>query len=312
LATQSPKNHKMKQSSVFDVIIIGGSYAGLSAAMTLGRSLKKVLVIDSGEPCNKPTPHSHNFLTQDGKTPSEISSLAQQQVSQYKTVHFHTDVAIDGKKTTEGFEISTQSGKKFETEKLIFATGVKDNVPNIPGFSECWGKTLIHCPYCHGYEFHGKKTGIWAPAEKAFHLAGLVNNLTKNLTIITSNTTDFTMEQLEKLQQHTIKIEKGEIHHIEHENGNIAHVVFKDGKRLPFDVIYAGIPFEQHCKIPETLGCDITEQGYIKIDGLQKTTVDGIYACGDNTSPMRSVANAVHQGNFAGAVINKELTEENF
>jgi len=302
----------MEQNSVFDVIIVGGSYAGLSAAMALGRSLKKVLVIDSGEPCNKPTPHSHNFLTQDGKTPSEISSIAQQQVSQYKTVHFHTDVAIDGKKTAEGFEISTQSGKKFEAKKLIFATGVKDNIPNIPGFSECWGKTVIHCPYCHGYEFHGKKTGIWAPSEKAFHLAGLVNNLTQDLTMITSNKSDFTTEQVEKLQQHNIKIEGGEIHQIEHENGNMVHIVFKNGKKIQLDALYAGIPFEQHCKIPETLGCEITEQGYLKIDGLQKTTVDGVYACGDNTSPMRSVANAVQQGNFAGAVINKELTEESF
>lgn len=302
----------MEQNSVFDVIIVGGSYAGLSAAMALGRSLKKVLVIDSGEPCNKPTPHSHNFLTQDGKTPSEISSIAQQQVSQYKTVHFHTDIAIDGKKTTEGFEISTQSGKKFEAKKLIFATGVKDNIPNIPRFSECWGKTVIHCPYCHGYEFHGKKTGIWAPSEKAFHLAGLVNNLTQDLTMITSNKSDFTTEQVEKLQQHNIKIEEGEIHQIEHENGNIVHIVFKNGKKVQLDALYAGIPFEQHCKIPETLGCEITEQGYLKIDGLQKTTVDGVYACGDNTSPMRSVANAVQQGNFAGAVINKELTEESF
>jgi thioredoxin reductase len=269
-------------------------------------------VIDSGEPCNKPTPHSHNFLTQDGKTPSEISSIAQQQVSQYKTVHFHTDVAIDGKKTAEGFEISTQSGKKFEAKKLIFATGVKDNIPNIPGFSECWGKTVIHCPYCHGYEFHGRKTGIWAPSEKAFHLAGLVNNLTQDLTMITSNKNDFTTEQVEKLQQHNIKTEEGEIHQIEHENGNMVHIVFKNGKKIPLDALYAGIPFEQHCKIPETLGCEITEQGYLKIDGLQKTTVDGVYACGDNTSPMRSVANAVQQGNFAGAVINKELTEESF
>jgi thioredoxin reductase len=302
----------MEQSSIFDVIIVGGSYAGLSAAMALGRSLKKVLVIDSGEPCNKPTPHSHNFLTQDGKTPSEISSLAQQQVSRYKTVHFHMDVAIDGKKTAEGFEISTQSGEKFEAKKLIFATGVKDNIPNIPEFSECWGKTVIHCPYCHGYEFHGKKTGIWAPSEKAFHLAGLVNNLTQDLTMITSNKSDFTTEQVEKLQQHNIKIEEGEIHQIEHENGNMVHIVFKNGKKVQLDALYAGIPFEQHCKIPETLGCEITEQGYLKIDGLQKTTVDGVYACGDNTSPMRSVANAVQQGNFAGAVINKELTEESF
>src|ERR1043165_4786930 len=107
----------------FDVIIVGGSYAGLSAAMALGRSLRKVLVVDSGKPCNATTPHSHNFLTQDGKKPAEIASIARQQLDTYSTVKFYEDVAISGAKTVEGFTISFQSGAMASARKLIFATG---------------------------------------------------------------------------------------------------------------------------------------------------------------------------------------------
>src|SRR5690606_19368783 len=143
-------------------IIIGGSYAGLSAAMALGRSLRKVLIIDAGKPCNRQTPHSHNFITQDGKTPAEISSIARAQVAQYETVTFLSGFAVEGKKTNSGFEIKTEKGEIFESKKLILATGVKDIMSEIPGFAECWGISVIHCPYCHGYEVRNEKTGILA------------------------------------------------------------------------------------------------------------------------------------------------------
>src|SRR5690606_408454 len=136
----------------FDVIIIGGSYAGLSSAMTLGRALRNVLMIDSGKPCNRQTPHSHNFITQDGEEPGTIAEKAKAQVLKYDTVKFLNDLAVSGKKTENGFVIATETGKEFATKKLVFATGVKDIMPGIKGFSECWGISVIHCPYCHGYE----------------------------------------------------------------------------------------------------------------------------------------------------------------
>ncbi|WP_294225364.1 NAD(P)/FAD-dependent oxidoreductase, partial [uncultured Chryseobacterium sp.] len=127
----------------FDVIIIGGSYAGLSAGMSLGRSLRKVLVIDSGKPCNMQTPHSHNFLTHDGKAPKEISSLAKEQVLQYKTVGFQEGFVTEIVKQSENFEVQTESGELFNAKKLILASGVKDMMPDIPGFAECWGISVI-------------------------------------------------------------------------------------------------------------------------------------------------------------------------
>ncbi|MEM9361950.1 MAG: NAD(P)/FAD-dependent oxidoreductase [Bacteroidota bacterium] len=302
----------MKEKKEYDVLLIGGSYAGLSAAMALGRSLKRVLVIDAGNPCNKQTPHSHNFLTQDGKTPFEIASLAKEQVVKYKTVSFINDVAIHGSKTKEGFEITTESGELILGKKLIFSTGIKDIMPEIKGFSECWGISVIHCPYCHGYEFNGQKTGIMSNGDVAFHYAQLVNNLTDNLTILTSGKANFAEEQLVKLKSHNIGIVEDKIVEIEHEKGMINHVVLEDGTRVYFEAIYSGLPFEQNSEIPMLLGCELTEQGYLKVDDMQRTNVKGVYACGDNAKPMRSVANSVSSGSLAGAALNMELTTESF
>lgn len=296
----------------FDAIIIGGSYAGLSAAMALGRSLKNVLIIDSGKPCNIQTPHSHNFITHDGKTPKEISTEAKLQVLKYDTVTFYEGLAMSGKKTDLGFEITTQAGDTFSAKKLIFATGVKDLMPGIKGFSECWGISVVHCPYCHGYELRTKKTGIVANGERAFHLASLVNNLTDNITLLTSGKADLKPEHLQKLDKHHIKIVETEISEIEHHNGHVKQVIFSDKTKMDVEALYAVVPFTQHTDIPASLGCELTEQGYIKVDAFQKTNVEGIFACGDNSSMMRSLANAIYTGNMSGAMVNRELTEERF
>lgn len=302
----------MSDTNDFEVIIIGGSYAGLSAAMALGRSLRDVLIIDSELPCNRQTPQSHNFLTQDGKTPKEISTLAKQQVERYETVKFHKGFATSGTKKVNGFEIITETNEKFTAKKLIFATGVKDILPDVRGFAECWGISLIHCPYCHGYEFRAQKTAIFANGAKAFHLATLVNNLTDNITILTMEKPDFNPEQIEKLGKHNIKIVETKIIEFDHRNGYVENVVFDDGTKMAFDAVYAAIPFLQHSDIPISLGCELTEHGYIKVGGLQETTIPGVYACGDNANMMRSVANAVYSGNLTGALVNKELTDEQF
>jgi len=294
----------------YDVIIIGGSYSGLSAAMSLGRSLRKVLVIDSGKPCNAQTPHSHNFLTQDGKTPKEISTIAREQVEKYDTIKFYQGFATSGIKTENGFEITTEKGDRFESKKLIFATGIIDEIPNIKGFQECWGISLIHCPYCHGYEFQNKKTAIIANGDRGFHIASLVNNLTKDLTIFTRGKANFTDVQIQKLKHNNIEIIETEISELKHHHGMVENMVLTDGKIMNFDAVYGAFSFTQHSNFPETLGCEMTEMGHIKIDQFQKTNIPGLFACGDNCSPMRSVANSVFQGNLAGAMVNAELVGE--
>lgn len=296
----------------FDVIIIGGSYSGLSAGMSLGRSLRNVLIIDNGKPCNRQTPHSHNFVTHDGKTPSEISQLAKKDVEKYNTVSFYNGTAVKIQKTNEGFKIETSSGEKFNSKKLIIASGVKDVMPDIPGFAECWGISVIHCPYCHGYEVKNEVTGILSNGDMAYEFSKLIFNLTKSLTLFTNGKASLTDEQIKKLAQNKINLNEDEIEKIKHDNGSIQKIIFKNGKEVSLKALYAKIPFEQNINVSADLGCELTEQGFIKVDMMQKTNVPGVFACGDNVTMMRSVANAIAQGNFAGAVVNKELSDEEF
>jgi thioredoxin reductase len=302
----------MKEIKHFTVIIIGGSYSGLAAGMALGRALKQVLIIDNGKPCNIQTPYSHNFLTQDGKTPKEISTIAQHQVEKYNTISFITGMATTCVKTTEGFEIHLQTGELFYSKKLIFATGIKDLLPNIIGISECWGISVLHCPYCHGYEVRNEKTGIIGNGLSAYELAMLISNWTDDLTLYTNGISTFTEEQTSKLNKHNIQIVIKDIDSLENENGNLKNIIFKDNTKSPVKAIYLKSPFEQHCKIPESLGCEFTEDGYIKVDPSQETTVQGVYACGDNVTKMRTVANAVSTGTHAGMMLSKKMIIEDF
>ena len=296
----------------FDVIIIGGSYSGLSAAMSLGRSLRQVLVIDSGLPCNRQTPHSHNFITQDGEKPAVISAKAKLQVDLYTTVHFYNGLAIKAIKKGNGFEVSTESGEIFSSRKILFATGVKDLLPEIKGFADCWGISVLHCPYCHGYEVKNEKTAIIANGEIGFDFAKLISNWTKDLRLCTNGKSTLTLEQTEALKKHGVQIFEEEIDSFEHKKGYIKNIIFKNQEKVAVKAIYARPPFEQHCALPVDLGCDINEQGLLKVDFMQKTNITGIYASGDCTTQMRSVAIAVSTGSFAGAVINKELIDEDF
>lgn len=302
----------IKTNNQFDVIIIGGSYSGLSAGMALGRSLRRVLIIDSGTPCNRYTPHSHNFITQDGEEPAIILQKAKDQLINYESVEFLKGVADSVTAGNDGFQVKLTTGVQFSSKKLLLATGIKDIFPSIIGFADCWGKTVIHCPYCHGYEFRGKKTAIIANGDRALHLASLINNLTDQLTIVISDRSILTQEQQDKLSRHRIRLVEKEVTEVKHTNGYVYGLIFEDGSEEDFEAVYAAIPFKQQTDIPLALGCEMTETGLVKIDMLQKTTVAGVYSCGDNSSPMRSVASAVATGNLAGAMINHELTVETF
>ncbi|MBO6494738.1 MAG: NAD(P)/FAD-dependent oxidoreductase [Roseivirga sp.] len=294
----------------YEVIIIGGSYAGLSAALTLGRSLRKTLVIDAGQPCNRFTPHSQNFLTHDGRKPSEISAIAKEQVQQYKTVEFLDGMALSVDKTPEGFTVETDQGS-FSSKRLVLAAGIKDILPDIPGVAECWGKSVIHCPYCHGYEFHGQPTGILANGEKAFHYAQLISNLTKELTIFSNGKLDLPVEQLEAINRNNINIIETEVQSVVHENGQISKIILTDGSSHTISALYHGPEFELNTNIAQSLGCAIGEHGLIEVDPKQMTTVPGVYACGD-ASNMRAVSIAVSSGTVVGSVINFDLIQEGF
>jgi thioredoxin reductase len=302
----------MNKENTFEVIIIGGSYAGLSAGMALGRALRKVLILDNGKPCNIQTPHSHNFITQDGESPREIADKAKAQVLKYDTVTFRTGLALAGRKTEDGFVVATEAGEEFSAQKLIFATGVKDLMPDLPGFAECWGRSVIHCPYCHGYEVRHQRTGILADGDFAMHYVQLIRNWTKDLTVFTNGKTKLSAEQVAKASSHGVQVIEHEIAHLDHEQGKLKRIVFKDNSTFELNAIYSKPDFIQHCSIPQDLGCELNEMGLLVTDMFQRTNVAGIMACGDNTTMLRSVANAVAMGNLAGVITNNMMTEAEF
>jgi thioredoxin reductase len=296
----------------FDAIIVGGSYAGLSAGMALARSLRNVLIIDSGSPCNSQTPHSHNLITHDGDTPANIARQAKRQVLQYKTVNFKNSLVTAATKKGDSFVVSTWDGDSFTARKILFATGVIDVMPDIPGFAECWGISVLHCPYCHGFEVKHLATGILGNGDGAFEYAKLISNWTNDLTIFTNGESLFTEDQLAALTKHSIKIDQTLIAAVRHHDGMIEAVEFIDGSSQAVKAIYHKAVLKQHCTLPEELGCELNEHGFIKIDNMQQTSVPGVFAAGDNTTMFRSLAIAIADGSKAGAIINKQLVDEEF
>jgi thioredoxin reductase len=296
----------------FDVIIIGGSYAGLSAALTLGRSTRNVLVIDAGKPCNKQTPHAHNFLTHDGDRPTEIAKAAKAEVLKYPSIRFLDGMAVSGKVAEGGFSIGLENGQSFTARKVLLATGLKDVLPAIKGFAECWAISVIHCPYCHGYEVRDEKIGLLMNGDHAFDMARNLNLWNKNLTILTNGKSQFTAEQTEKLQSKSITIVEEEIVEMVHVNGYLEHVVFKNGEKLALKAIYARAEVEQHNNLYLDLGCELTELKTIKVDEYQQSTAKGIYAAGDCTTLFRSLSIVTAAGTMAAVMLNKEMISEDF
>ncbi|AHM63413.1 thioredoxin reductase [Flammeovirgaceae bacterium 311] len=302
----------MDARKTYEVIIVGGSYAGLSAAMALGRSLRQVLIIDSGRPCNVQTPHSHNFLTQDGETPQAIRAKALMQVLKYPSVSLIEARAVRGGKTAAGFYIETDAAEVFSAKKVLFATGVLDIMPDIQGFAACWGISVLHCPYCHGYEVRGRQLGVIGNGDLGYELSKLISQWSKALVLFTNGPSALSKEQTHQLESKNIRIVEKRISSFQHQEGYLQYVVFNDGSQHELTALFARTSFVQHCSIPEELGCAITEHGFVEVDDFHKTTIPGIYAAGDNCSVYRAVAAATAAGVKAGAFINKELIEDTF
>jgi thioredoxin reductase len=296
----------------FDAIIIGGSYSGLSAAMALGRATRNVLIIDGGRPCNRYTRLSHNFITHDGELPGAIIAKAKEELTHYATIHWQNDLVTGAKKISTGFEVHTESGSTFTSRKLILATGIIDVLPPITGFRDCWGISILHCPYCHGYEVRNLETGIMANGADAFHYAQLISNWTSRLTVFTNGPSTITRDKAELLAKYKIQIIEGKIAQLHNLNGYVHSISFDTGESFDLKAIYHRPVFEQHCKVAAQLGCELSETGLLKADAMQRTNVPGVFVCGDNSTPIRSLAWAVATGNMAGAALNSELTVERF
>lgn len=291
----------------YDVIIIGGSYAGLSAALVLGRSLRRVLVIDTGKPCNRRTPHSHGFLTRDGETPTQLAAIAREQVSLYPTVSFKAGTATSAHQIAGGFRVRTDDGESYEGRKLMLATGLLDVMPDIPGFADCWGRSVLHCPYCHGYEVHSQPLGVLANGETGYEMATLIQQWSRQLTLFTNGPSTLTDEQQRVLAQLDIPIVETPLAAIEHTDGFLTALVLADGSRVTPTALFARVPLLQTSDIAQQLGCELTDQTFVKVTGTGETTVPDVFAVGDATTMMRQVAVAVASGVKTGAWINRVL-----
>ena len=302
----------MRMSDLVDVIIIGGSHAGLAAALSLGRATRDVLIIDDGKPCNQQTPRAHNFITQDGSAPADILATAKNQVLKYPTVKFIDGKAVDANQKDNLFEVHTSNNQKFTAKKLLFSTGLTDKMPDIAGFQECWGISILHCPFCHGYEFGNQKTGLLANGVIAYEYLKTINNWTDDITIFTNGKALFHADQLAKIREKNISIIESEIEFINHENGQIKNITFKDKTTFELKALYVRPHFEQQCELPEKLGCTINEHGLFDADIFQKSCVPGVFVAGDNSTVGRSVSVSVAAGAIAGMFITKEIIEEEF
>jgi len=300
----------MASKQAYDVLIIGGSNAGLSAAMLLGRSLRRVLVIDAGKPCNRQTPHSHGFLTRDGETPATLTAIAREQVSRYPTVQFFADTAVSAAQTNHGYTVTTAGGVSFSARKLLLATGVSDIMPDLPGFADCWGRSVLHCSYCHGYEVHSQPLGMLANGDMGYELATLIQHWTDQLTLYTNGPSTLDDTQRQTLGQLRIPIVETPVDAIEHEAGQLTALRFTDGTRAHPTAIFARVPFRHHTDIADQLGCTMTKNNLIQATEFGETNVPGLFAAGDVTNPFRQVAIAVANGSKAAAWINRELIAE--
>ncbi|MGD1317707.1 NAD(P)/FAD-dependent oxidoreductase [Chryseobacterium sp. 2R14A] len=295
-----------------EVIIIGGSFSGLSAALTLGRMLRKVLIIDYAQPCNRNARSSQNFITNDGESPLAIIEIARTKLSKYSNIKLIYDLAVSVEKRADGFMVTTMSKQMFTANKLIYATGIKDHLPNIDGFHSCWGISAIHCPYCHGYEYRGKRTAILANGEAAINMTAIIKNLTEYIVILTNGPADFNETQLNLLKKNKVHIMETPIKKLMHKNGQLNIVMFIDNIQIEIDVLYSSPPYVQHPEVTKWLPLELTDNGLIKVDHSQETTISGIYACGDNCSAMRTISQAIFTGNLAAAMVNTKLTDEDF
>jgi thioredoxin reductase len=293
---------------MLDVLIIGGSYAGLSAALALGRARRSVLVLDGRRPRNRFTPHAHNLLLHDGDAPADLAARARQQVAAYPTVQLLEAQATAATKLPDGsFEVATEAHGTFAASRLLLATGMRDELPPVPGFAECWGKSVIHCPFCHGYEVTDLPTGIWNNGPEVEHQVKMLLNWSRKLTVFTNGPATFGPEVHALLEANRIGLVQTPVAELLHTAGQLTALRLADGRTWPLPVLYARLPAHQASPLAQQVGCELTEQQLIRIDESYRTTVPGVYAAGDCCSALPQLALAIAAGNLAGANLSKEL-----
>lgn len=296
----------------YDAIIIGGSFAGLSAAMQLARARRRVLVIDAGLPRNRFSEASHGFLGQDGKPPHVILSEAIRQLRAYPTFDLVQGEALTARQAEGGFTVALADGREERAARLILATGLKDELPPIPGLRERWGVTVLHCPYCHGYEVGDRALGVLANHPHAMHQATLIPDWGPT-TYFTQGVFEPDEEQAARLAARGVRIERSPVVELLGKTPELEAVRLGDGRIVPLEALFTVPRTSMSSPLAEQLGCAFEEGTvgpYIRVDEWKSTTVPGVYAAGDAASPTHNATLASAAGVLAGIGVHQSLIAE--
>ena len=290
---------------MYDVIVIGGSYAGMAGALILARARRNVAVLDTGMRRNRFAEASHGLLGQDGMSPEAIAGNAKEQLLKYPTVNWINGAAISAERTGESFSVRMENGEILSAKKLILATGVRDELPDVPGLAERWGKSVFHCPYCHGYELDQGSLGVLACGEISMHHALLIPEWGPT-TLFLNGAFEPDEEQLNQLRERGVKIERERVMEITGKAG----VKLEDGRTIELAGLFVASRTTPSNPLAEELGCEIAESPlglYIGTNDMKETSVTGVFACGDVARAAGNVTFAISDGALAGLSAHKSL-----
>jgi thioredoxin reductase len=293
----------------FDVVIIGGSFAGLSAALYLARARRSVCVIDSGQPRNRFADQSHGFLTQDGSDPRAMLATARAQVGAYETVRFIQGTAIDACKHGSYVSVELDSSDVITCSRLLLAFGISDTLPDIRGLAERWGKSVIHCPYCHGYEFSGRSLGVLNVSPMSSHQALLISEWGPT-TFYLNGGDEPDAATADHLGRRNIRIERVTVDELVGSGPQLSQVLLADGRAHDVDAVFIAPRNELNSSIASQLGCQIDAAplgSMVRVDEMKMTTINGVYAAGDIARGGHSIAFACADGVMVAIAMHRSL-----
>jgi len=295
---------------LWDVVIVGAGPAGLSAALILGRCRRSVLVCDTGRPRNAASQALHGYLTRDGIAPREFLEIGRRELARYETVHIKSAEVTEAKcRADKQFEITLADGGVVRSRKLLLATGVIDNLPEIAGFRELYGRSVFHCPYCDGWEVRDEPLAIYGRGERGLGLALELTAWSTDLTLCTDGPAEIAREEVDRLARNGITVREDRIVRLEGEDGVLRHVVFESGERLPRRALFFTTGQFQRSDLSVRLGCEFNDKGTVRTGKYETTHLEGLYVAGDASRAVQWVIVAAAEGAEAAFAINADLIQ---